>query len=279
MHKKIDEVKRIIKEKLASLHNIELSAFVGNKWKANNIRDIDLLVVVGDKNSLAMALKSLTESINGIKKIVAAKGISLGCYPTYKLKIIDYQMVNMENKEEKYLQLHLLVYRSFDILFRWEPFDMIKSFYETSNPIIGDRENIVKYLDSNRKTDISNLVQNYEYLIGSLIESYISAMLSEMPYEILVKDSLYRLNYVVRICCIEEIRNALTTINTTELNCWKELHQIGIEINNEVVKNLTGIIKIINSKEKISLNNLTQNMEKIIDLLDKRREGICRRFS
>jgi predicted nucleotidyltransferase len=240
MHKRMEITKKVIKEELTLLKNIELAAFVGNVWRENNLRDIDLLVIVGEKNNLVKALKSLTASFNKTKKKVAEKNVVLGCYSTYKLKNIDYFLANIKNKEERYLQLHLLVYPSFDTLQRWEPLEMVESFYETSVVIIGNRDSIVK----------------------------------EISEEMLIQDALYRLNYVVRIYCIEEIRNKLKSTNLNELNYWEKIYQIGNKINNVVVSDLAEKIHTLNSKKTISLKDIIQNMEIVLDILEKRRKEL-----
>lgn len=274
MHKRMEITKKVIKEELTLLKNIELAAFVGNVWRENNLRDIDLLVIVGEKNNLVKALKSLTASFNKTKKKVAEKNVVLGCYSTYKLKNIDYFLANIKNKEERYLQLHLLVYPSFDTLQRWEPLEMVESFYETSVVIIGNRDSIVKNSYSKDRATSNPLVQNYEYLLWSLIETYTSATLSEISEEMLIQDALYRLNYVVRIYCIEEIRNKLKSTNLNELNYWEKIYQIGNKINNVVVSDLAEKIHTLNSKKTISLKDIIQNMEIVLDILEKRRKEL-----
>jgi hypothetical protein len=252
---------------------IEFISIIGNDWTNDSSPDIDILVIIGKKTKFLDALRSIIKKLKRIKLEAQKSRIALGCYPTYKLKVLD-KIIASKNiaDDSQYIQLHLLIYPSIDYLIRWEPIRMVEAFYSTSLMILGSKNEILNHINALKQEGTikpSPSDQEFEYLLWSLIEAYITAELSNIPYDILKEESLFRLNYIGRLFIMEDLRSRGEHYLPDAFKSWPELAEFLNSIHYDKIGFAKKLSKLCSNIERIELKDIAGCMEDLFIQFEK----------
>lgn len=199
--------------------------------------DIDIIVVLSHENQKFIEkFYLLIQIIKKIQTQLKDHGIFLSVFPTFRLEIFDKELSNknlLSNSHANLVQLHLLVYPTYDHFTKWEDPMIVKTISSTSRVIIGDINKLRKICENVRNPPFKSRI---EYLLSLLLENYRFLACSLLDSDILLKECLHKTLYVVRYVAFNYLLEQ--GFDISDISTWEKINNNKHKIRDEKLLNL-----------------------------------------
>jgi len=230
--------------------------------------DIDVLVILSSENQKFLRkFYSLVRIIKKIQKQLKDHNIFLSVFPTFRLEIFDKELFNkrFSNDKVSLIQLHLLVYPTYDYFVEWEDPMIVKTISHVSEVIIGDINKLRKIGKDIKTPPFESRIG---YLLSLLLENYRFLTCSLLDRDILLKEALHKTLYVVRYATFNFLIEQ--GCNIRDVITWEQINDNKYKINDKKLLNLFEVAYLWRKHSYIpSQDELSKFNEEILELLER----------
>jgi len=242
--------------------SFELVAIIGSSEN-----DIDCFVILSSENQKFLRkFYSLIRLIKKLQTQLKDHNIFLSVFPTFRLEIFDKELFNksFSNDKATLVQLHLLVYPTYDYFVEWEDPMIVKTISHVSESVIGGINKLRKIGKNIKNPPFESRAG---YLLSLLLENYRFLTCSLLDCNILLKEALHKTLYVVRYATFNFLIEQ--GCNIRDIITWEKINDNKYKIKDKKLLNLFEKAYLWRKQSYIpSQNELRKFNEEILELLE-----------
>jgi len=242
--------------------SFELVAIIGSSEN-----DIDCFVILSSENQKFLRkFYSLIRLIKKLQTQLKDHNIFLSVFPTFRLEIFDKELFNksFSNDKATLVQLHLLVYPTYDYFVEWEDPMIVKTISHVSESVIGGINKLRKIGKNIKNPPFESRAG---YLLSLLLENYRFLTCSLLDCNILLKEALHKTLYVVRYATFNFLIEQ--GCNIRDIITWEKINDNKYKIKDKKLLNLFEKAYLWRKQSYIpSQNELLKFNEEILELLE-----------
>jgi len=168
-------------------------AFIGS-----HANDIDLFVVLAAAGrDFVDKFLTLIIRVKAVQNRLKGEGVFLSVFPTFRLEVFDRALAHMNLRAEEgaVVQLHLLVYPSYDDFVQWEDPMIVATICRRARVVVGDAKELARIAE---QVAIPPLQRRISYLVSLLLENLRFLGCSLVGDDVLLEEALHKSLYVAR---------------------------------------------------------------------------------
>ena len=243
--------------------SLELVALIGSYEN-----DIDLFVILSKGNQRFLRkFYSLILIIKKVQKQLKSRNIFLSVFPTFRLEIFDRELFYKRfcNDKVTLVQLHLLVYPTYEYFIKWENPMIVKTISLASKVIIGNINKLRKVGNNIKSSSFRDRVGS---LLSLSLENYRLLTCSLLDNGILLKEVLHKALYVVRYASFNFLIEK--GYNMKEIITWEQINNNKYGITDKKLLSLFEKAYLWRKQSYFpSRSELLKFNEEILELLEK----------
>lgn len=187
--------------------------------------DIDIFVVLSDGGSFHKSIRDLHNAIQTVQQNLLEDDILLSVFPENNIKIADKYLSKLDVKSEnleRHIQLHLLVYPTYELFVEWEGPMLVKRVTKSSDILLGNGTELREKADNLQTPNFKNRVCSPNLLMV-LMDNYQILKCGKYPDKIHLEEVTDKTAYVIRYLAFDYLLEQEYGIE--ELLTWDALYK------------------------------------------------------